>query len=198
MSDTNIKIININGGAIIMINPPLNCESFINIKLINKISKEDKTSFLFPAMFGDFHCFEKESVSNELYETYQNLRKTFAHEDIFVFESLQNRETKSRYNLNTLILYAETIISAQNKIKETDLSTSFEYFVQSSFYSEFIKEYSFTSSEIIILKSLLKYAFLTGIDLIRLIEEIKQNLEDKANKKLLRKEFLNVLRQRLA
>lgn len=198
MSDTNIRIININGGAIIMINPPLNCESFINIKLINKISKEDKTSFLFPAMFGDFHCFEKESVSNELYETYQNLRKTFAHEDIFVFESLQNRETKSQYNLNTLILYAETIISAQNKIKETDLSTSFEYFVQSSFYSEFIKEYSFTSSEIIILKSLLKYAFLTGIDLIRLIEEIKQNLEDKANKKLLRKEFLNVLRQRLA
>ncbi|MGP1611530.1 MAG: hypothetical protein ACTTG8_00405 [Catonella sp.] len=198
MSDTNIRIININGGAIIMINPPLNCESFINIKLINKISKEDKTSFLFPAMFGDFHCFEKESVSNELYETYQNLRKTFAHEDIFVFESLQNRETKSRYNLNTLILYAETIISAQNKIKETDLSTSFEYFIQSSFYSEFIKEYSFTSSEIIILKSLLKYAFLTGIDLIRLIEEIKQNLEDKANKKLLRKEFLNVLRQRLA
>ncbi|MGP1434898.1 MAG: hypothetical protein ACTTKP_11530 [Catonella sp.] len=198
MSDTNIRIINISGGAIIMINPPLNCESFINIKLINKISKEDETSFLFPALFGDFHCFEKEVVSNELYEIYQNRRKDFTHENIFIFEAVQSGETDSQYNLNTLILYAEAIISAQNDIKETALSSSFEQFLQSSFYSEFIKEYNFTSSEIIILKSLIKYAFLTGIDLIRLIEEIKQNLEDKANKKLLRKEFLSVLRQRLA
>ena len=59
-------------------------------------------------------------------------------------------------------------------------------------------EYSFTSSEIIILNSLLKYAFLIEIDLVKLIEKTGQNLKDKANKKLLRKEFLSVLRQKLA
>lgn len=198
MSDINIRIININGGAIIMINPPLSCESFVNVSLINKISREDQTSFLFPAMFGNFHCMEKETVSDEVYEVYQNLRKTFAHENIFVFEALQGSETGCIYNLNSLILYAEAIISSQNKVKETDLSTSFEHFVQSSFYSDFIMEYSFTSSEIIILNSLLKYAFLIEIDLVKLIEKTGQNLKDKANKKLLRKEFLSVLRQKLA
>ena len=70
--------------------------------------------------------------------------------------------------------------------------------MQSPFYSDFLNEFGFTSSEILILKGLFKYAFLTGISVNELIQEIKENIGEGTNKKQLRKEFINVLRQRVA
>ena len=200
MSDVNI--ININGGAIIMINPPIDLEQIIGVRLINKISRKDKSSFLFPALYGNFHCAEGEFISDKVYEAYENLKKSFAYENIFVFEALENSpdnvENYTGYSINSLISCAENIISAQNIIKTTKISAAFEAFSQTSFYLDFIAEYSFTVSEIIILNGLLKYAFLSDIVLETLINEIKADIENKSNKKLLRKEFLNVLRQRLS
>ena len=78
------------------------------------------------------------------------------------------------------------------------LSDRFNAIMQSPHYNEFIEEFGFTASEILILKGLFKYAFLTGMTIETLIDEITGNLEKKANRKLLRKEFINVLRQRLS
>lgn len=200
MSD--MKIINITGGAIIMINPPIDCDEIISVRLINKISRQDKSSFLFPALYGNFHCAESEFISDKVYEAYENLKKSFAYENIFVFEALENSpdngENYTDYSINSLISCVENIISAQNVIKTTETSSAFEAFLQTSVYLDFITEYSFTVSEIIILNSLLKYAFLSDIVLETLIEDIKASIENKSNKKLLRKEFLNALRQRLS
>ena len=200
MSDT--KIFNISGGAVIMINPPINLEEITGVKLINKISCKNKSSFLFPALYGNFHCAEGEFISDELYEGYEKLRKSFSYENIFVFEALEkssdNGENYTGYSINSLISCAENIISAQNVIKSTETSSAFEVFLKTSFYLDFITEYSFTVSEIIILNGLLKYAFLSGIVLETLINEIKADIENKSNKKLLRKEILNALRQRLS
>lgn len=200
MSDVNI--ININGGAIIMINPPIDLEQIIGVILINKISRQDKSSFLFPALYGNFHCAEGEFISDKVYEAYENLKKSFAYENIFVFEALEkspdNGENYTDYSINSLISCAQNIISAQNIIKTTETSSAFEAFLQTSVYLDFIAEYSFTVSEIIILNGLLKYAFLSGIALVTLIEDIKASIENNSNKKLLRKEFLNALRQRLS
>ena len=200
MSD--IKIINITGGAIIMINPPIDLEKLISVRLINKISRQDKSSFLFPALYGNFHCAEGEFISDKVYEAFENLIKSFAYENIFVFEALENSpdngENYSGYSINSLINCAESIVSAQNVIKTTETSSAFEVFLKTSFYLDFITEYSFTVSEIIILNGLLKYAFLSGIVLETLINEIKADIENKSNKKLLRKEILNALRQRLS
>lgn len=200
MSD--IKIFNISGGAVIMINPPIDLEEITGVKLINKISREDKSSFLFPALYGNFHCAEGEFISDEIYESYEKLKKSFAYENIFVFEALEKSsnpdKTYTNYSINSLINCAENIVSAQNVIKTTETSSAFEVFLKTSFYLDFITEYSFTVSEIIILNGLLKYAFLSDIVLETLINEIKADIENKSNKKLLRKEILNVLRQRLS
>ena len=200
MSDVNI--INISGGAIIMINPPIDFEKITGVRLINKISRKDKSSFLFPALYGNFHCVESEAISDKVYETYENLKKSFSYENIFVFEALEKSSnadmTYTDYSINSLINCAENIISSQNVIKTTETSDAFEAFSQTSFYLDFIAEYSFTVSEIVILNGLLKYAFLLGIVLETLIEDIKASIENKSNKKMLRKEFLNALRQRLS
>lgn len=200
MSDT--KIFNISGGAVIMINPPIDLEKIISVRLINKISRKNKSSFLFPALYGNFHCAEGEFISDEIYESYEKLKKSFAYENIFVFEALEKSsnpdKTYTNYSINSLINCAENIVSAQNVIKTTETSSAFEAFLKTSVYLNFIAEYSFTVSEIIILNGLLKYAFLSGIVLETLINEIKADIENKSNKKLLRKEILNVLRQRLS
>lgn len=200
MSD--IKIFNISGGAVIMINPPINLEEITGVKLINKISRKDKSSFLFPALYGNFHCAEEEFISDEVYEGYEKLKKSFAYENIFVFESLEKSPDTggnyTGYSINSLINCAENIVSAQNVIKTTETSAAFEAFLKTSFYLDFIAEYSFTVSEIVILNGLLKYAFLSDIVLETLINEIKADIENKSNKKLLRKEILNALRQRLS
>ena len=200
MSD--IKIFNISGGAVIMINPPIDLEKIISVRLINKISRKNKNSFLFPALYGNFHCAEGEFISDEIYESYEKLKKSFAYENIFVFEALEKSsnpdKTYTNYSINSLINCAENIVSAQNVIKTTETSSAFEVFLKTSFYLDFITEYSFTVSEIIILNGLLKYAFLSYIVLETLINEIKADIENKSNKKLLRKEILNVLRQRLS
>ena len=200
MSD--IKIFNISGGAIIMINPPIDREESTGVRLINKISRKDKSSFLFPALYGNFHCVESDAISDKVYEAYENLKKSFSYENIFVFEALEKSSnadmTYTDYSINSLINCAENIISSQNIIKTTETSAAFEAFSQTSFYLDFIAEYSFTVSEIVILNGLLKYAFLLGIVLETLIEDIKASIENKSNKKMLRKEFLNALRQRLS
>ena len=200
MSDT--KIFNISGGAVIMINPPIDLEKIISVRLINKISCKNKSSFLFPALYGNFHCAEGEFISDEIYESYEKLKKSFAYENIFVFEALEKSsnpdKTYTNYSINSLINCAENIVSAQNVIKTTETSSAFEAFLKTSFYLDFITEYSFTVSEIIILNGLLKYAFLSDIVLETLINEIKADIENKSNKKLLRKEILNALRQRLS
>ena len=195
MSD--IKIFNISGGAVIMINPPIDCDEIVRIRLINKISRQDKSSFLFPALYGNFHCVEGEYISDEVYEGYEKLKKIFAYENIFVFEALE-KSPDTGYSINSLIKQSELVITAQNTVKGTDISATFSYFLQSQFYLGFVGEYSFTASEIIILNGLLKYAFLSDIPLENLINDIKHGLENKANIKLLRKEFLNVLRKRLS
>ena len=200
MSD--IKIFNISGGAIIMINPPIDLEEITGVRLINKISRKDKSSFLFPALYGNFHCIESDAISDKVYEAYENLKKSFSYENIFVFEALEKSsntdKTYTNYSINSLINCAENIVSAQNVIKTTETSSAFETFLKTSFYLDFIAEYSFTVSEIIILNGLLKYAFLSDIVLESLINEIKADIENRSNKKLLRKEILNALRQRLS
>ena len=185
-----------------MINPPIDLEKIISVRLINKISRKDKSSFLFPALYGNFHCTEGEYISDELYEAYEKLRKSFAYENIFVFKAIENSPDTggnyTGYNINSLISCAESIISAQNVIKTIEASAIFEAFLKTSFYLDFIAEYSFTVSEIVILNGLLKYAFLSDIVLETLINEFKADIENKSNKKLLRKEILNALRQRLS
>ena len=200
MSD--IKIFNISGGAVIMINPPIDYEEITDVRLINKISRKDKGSFLFPALYGNFHCVEGEYISDKVYEAYENLKKSFTLENIFVFEALEKSSnadmTYTDYSINSLINCAENIVSVQDVIKTSETSSAFEAFLKTSFYLDFIAEYGFTVSEIIILNGLLKYAFLSDIVLETLINEIKADIENKPNKKLLRKEFLNALRQRLS
>ena len=198
----DVNIINISGGVILMINPPIDCDEIVRIRLINKISRQDKSSFLFPALYGNFHCVEGEYISDEVYESYEKLKKSFTYENIFVFEALEKSPDTGGnylgYSVNSLINCAENIVSAQNIIKTTETSSAFEAFLKTSFYLNFIAEYSFTVSEIIMLNGLLKYAFLSNVVLETLINGIKADIENKPNKKLLRKEFLNALRQRLS
>ena len=198
----DVNIINISGGVILMINPPIDCDEIVRIRLINKISRQDKSSFLFPALYGNFHCVEGEYISDEVYESYEKLKKSFAYENIFVLEALEKSpdtgENYLGYSINSLINCAENIVSTQNVIKTTETSSAFEVFLKTSFYLDFIAEYSFTVSEIIMLNGLLKYAFLSNVVLETLINGIKADIENKPNKKLLRKEFLNALRQRLS
>ena len=202
MSDIVVDTLRIDGGIILVINPPLAHDENITLRFINKISREDKSSFLFPALYGKFDCKEGEIVSDEVYDLYDGLKREVSYENIFVFEALNAQVStyagENTQSINALVEYVKEVIKAQNDIKSTSLTDEFEALMKSPFYNDFLNEFGFTSSEILILKGLFKYAFLTGISVTELIQEIKENIEEKANKKLLRKEFINVLRQRLS
>jgi hypothetical protein len=202
MSDIIVDTLRIDGGIILVINPPLAYDENITLRFINKISREDKSSFLFPALYGKFDCKEGEIVSDEVYALYDGLKKDVSYENIFVFEAINAQVSTSAgentYSINSLTEYIKEVIKAQNEIKSTSVTDEFEALMQSPIYVDFLSEFSFTSSEILILKGLFKYAFLTGISVTGLIDSIKGTLEGNTNKKLLRKEFINVLRQRLS
>jgi len=202
MSDIIVDTLRIDGGIILVINPPLAHDEKVVLRFINKISREDKSSFLFPALYAKSLCKEGEIVSDEVYDLYDDLKREVSYENIFVFEALNAQVStyagENTQSINALVEYVEEVIKAQNDIKSTSLTDEFEAFMKSPFYNDFLNEFGFTSSEILILKGLFKYAFLTGISVTELIQEIKGNIEGNASKKLLRKEFINVLRQRLS
>lgn len=202
MSEIVVDTIKLSEGVIIIINPPLSYDELISLRLINKISRKDETSFLYPALYGRFDCNEVEIISDEVYDIYESMKKDIVQENIFIFEVLENKVEinmkDNSYSITSLTEYIKEIILEQNKVKSMHLSDRFNAIMQSPHYNEFIEEFGFTSSEILILRGLFKYAFLTGITVETLIDEITGNLEKKANRKLLRKEFINVLRQRLS
>ena len=202
MSDIVVDTIRVDCGIILVLNPPHTYDESINLRFINKISREDKSSFLFPALYGNFDCVEGEIVSDEVYDLYDGLKRDVSYENIFVFEAINAQVSTSAgentYSINSLTEYVKEVIKAQNVIKSTHISDEFDALMQSPIYVDFLNEFSFTSSEILILKGVFKYAFLTGISVTGLIDDIKGTLEGNTNKKLLRKEFINVLRQRLS
>ena len=202
MSDIIVDTLRIDGGIILVINPPLAYDEKVVLRFINKISREDKSSFLFPALYAKSLCKEGEIVSDEVYYLYDGFKREVSYENIFVFEALNAQVSTSAgentYSINSLTEYIKEVIKTQNEIKSTSLTDEFEALMQSPFYSDFLNEFGFTSSEILILKGLFKYAFLTGISVTGLIDGIKGTLEGNTNRKLLRKEFINVLRQRLS
>ena len=202
MSDIIVDTLRIDGGIILVINPPLAYDEKVVLRFINKISKEDKSSFLFPALYGKSLCKESEIVSDEVYYLYDGFKREVSYENIFVFEAINTQVStyteENTQSINALVEYVKEVIKAQNDIKSTSLTDEFEALMKSPFYNDFLEEFGFTASEILILKGLFKYAFLTGISATELIQEIKENIGEGANKKLLRKEFINVLRQRLS
>jgi len=202
MSDIIVDTLRIDGGIILVINPPLAHDEKVVLRFINKISREDKSSFLFPALYAKSLCKEGEIVSDEVYDLYDGLKREVSYENIFVFEVLNTRAStnngQNTQSINTLTEYVKEVIKAQNEIKSTHISDEFDALIQSPIYVDFLNEFGFTVSEILILKGLFKYAFLTGIPATELIQEIKENIVEGTNKKLLRKEFINVLRQRLS
>ena len=202
MSDIIVDTLRIDGGIILVINPPLAYDEKVVLRFINKISREDKSSFLFPALYAKSLCKEGEIVSDEVYYLYDGFKREVSYENIFVFEALNAQVStyagENTQSINALVEYVKEVIKAQNDIKSTSLTDEFEALMKSQFYNDFLNEFGFTASEILILKWLFKYAFLTGISATELIQEIKENIGEGANKKLLRKEFINVLRQRLS
>lgn len=202
MSDIIVDTLRIDGGIILVINPPLAYDEKVVLRFINKISKEDKSSFLFPALYGKSLCKEGEIVSDEVYDLYDDFKREVSYENIFVFEALNAQVStyagENTQSINALVEYVKEVIKAQNDIKSTSLTDEFEALMKSPFYNDFLNEFGFTASEILILKGLFKYAFLTGISVTELIQEIKANMGESANKKQLRKEFINVLRQKLS
>ena len=202
MSDIIVDTLRIDGGIILVINPPLAYDEKVVLRFINKISKEDKSSFLFPALYAKSLCKEGEIVSDEVYDLYDGFKRKVSYENIFVFEAINTQVStyteENTQSINALVEYVKEVIKSQNEIKSTHISDEFEALMQSPFYNDFLNEFGFTSSEILILKGLFKYAFLTGIPATELIQEIKENIVEGANKKQLRKEFINVLRQRLS
>jgi len=202
MSDIIVDTLRIDGGIILVINPPLAYDEKVVLRFINKISREDKSSFLFPALYAKSLCKEGEIVSDEVYDLYDGLKREVSYENIFVFEALNAQVStytgENAQSINALVEYVKEVIKAQNVIKSTHISDEFEDLMKSPFYNDFLNEFGFTASEILILKGLFKYAFLTGISATELIQEIKANIGEGANKKQLRKEFINVLRQRLS
>ena len=202
MSDIVVDTIRVDCGIILVLNPPYTYDESINLRFINKISRADKSSFLFPALYARFDCKEGEIVSDEVYDLYDGFKREVSYENIFVFEALNTQapanDGQNTHSINSLTEYVKEVIKAQNEIKSTHISDEFEALMQSPFYNDFLNEFGFTASEILILKGLFKYAFLTGISATELIQEIKANIGEGANKKQLRKEFINVLRQRLS
>ena len=202
MSDIIVDTLRIDGGIILVINPPLAYDEKVVLRFINKISREDKSSFLYPALYAKSLCKEGEIVSDEVYDLYDSLKREVSYENIFVFEALNVQVStyagENTQSINALVEYVKEVIKAQNDIKSTSLTDEFEAIIQSPISVDFLNEFSFTASETLILKGLFKYAFLTGISVGELIQEIKANIGEGANKKQLRKEFINVLRQRLS
>ena len=202
MSDIIVDTLRIGGGIMLVINPPLTYDEKVVLRFINKISREDKSSFLFPALYAKSLCKEGEIVSDEVYYLYDGFKREVSYENIFVFEALNAQVStyagENTQSINALVEYVKEVIKAQNDIKSTSLTDEFEALMKSPFYNDFLNEFGFTASEILILKGLFKYAFLTGISATELIQEIKENIGEGANKKQLRKEFINVLRQRLS
>ena len=202
MSDIIVDTLRIDGGIILVINPPLAYDEKVVLRFINKISREDKSSFLFPALYAKSLCKEGEIVSDEVYDLYDGFKREVSYENIFVFEALNAQVStyagENTQSINALVEYVKEVIKAQNDIKSTHISNEFEALMQSPIYVDFLNEFGFTASETLILKGLFKYAFLTGISVTGLIDVIKGTLEGNTNKKLLRKEFINVLRQRLS
>ena len=202
MSDIVVDTLRIDGGIILVINPPLTYDEKVVLRFINKISREDKSSFLFPALYGKSLCKESEIVSDGVYDLYDGLKREVSYENIFVFEALNAQVStyagENTQSINALVEYVKEVIKAQNDIKSTSLTDEFEALMKIPFYNDFLEEFGFTASETLILKGLFKYAFLTGISATELIQEIKANIGEGANKKQLRKEFINVLRQRLS
>ena len=191
MSDIIVDTLRIDGGIILVINPPLAYDEKVVLRFINKISREDKSSFLFPALYGNFDCVEGEIVSDEVYYLYDGFKREVSYENIFVSEVLNTRAStnngQNTQSINTLTEYVKEVIKAQNEIKSTHISDEFDALIQSPIYVDFLNEFGFTSSEILILKGLFKYAFLTGISVNELIQEIKENIGEGTNKKQLRK-----------
>jgi hypothetical protein len=202
MSDIIVDTLRIGGGIMLVINPPLTYDEKVVLRFINKISREDKSSFLFPALYAKSLCKEGEIVSDEVYDLYDGFKREVSYENIFVFEALNAQVStyagENTQSINALVEYVKEVIKAQNDIKSTHISNEFEALMQSPIYVDFLNEFGFTASETLILKGLFKYAFLTGISVTGLIDVIKGTLEGNTNKKLLRKEFINVLRQRLS
>ena len=202
MSDIIVDTLRIGGGIMLVINPPLTYDEKVVLRFINKISREDKSSFLFPALYAKSLCKEGEIVSDEVYDLYDGFKREVSYENIFVFEALNAQVStyagENTQSINALVEYVKEVIKAQNDIKSTHISNEFEALMQSPIYVDFLNEFGFTASETLILKGLFKYAFLTGISVTGLIDGIKGTLEGNTNKKLLRKEFINVLRQRLS
>ena len=202
MSDIVVDTLRIDGGIILMINPPLAYDEKVVLRFINKISREDKSSFLFPALYAKSLCKEGEIVSDEVYDLYDGLKREVSYENIFVFEAINTQVStyagENTPSINARVEYVKEVSKAQNDRKYTSLTDEFEALMKSPFYNDFLNEFGFTASETLILKGLFKYAFLTGISVTELIQEIKENIGEGANKKQLRKEFINVLRQRLS
>ena len=140
MSDIIVDTLRIYGGIILVINPPLAYDENITLRFINKISREDKSSFLFPALYGKFDCKEGEIVSDEVYDLYDGLKREVSYENIFVFEALNAPVStytgENTQSINALVEYVKEVIKAQNDIKSTSLTDEFEDLMKSPFYND--------------------------------------------------------------
>ena len=79
MSDIIVDTLRIDGGIILVINPPLAYDEKVVLRFINKISREDKSSFLFPALYGKSLCKEGKIVSDEVYDLYDGLKREVSY-----------------------------------------------------------------------------------------------------------------------
>ena len=126
MSDIIVDTLRIDGGIILVINPPLAYDEKVVLRFINKISKEDKSSFLFPALYGKSLCKESEIVSDEVYYLYDGFKREVSYENIFVFEALNVQVStyagENTQSINALVEYVKEVIKAQNDIKSTSLT----------------------------------------------------------------------------
>lgn len=196
MSDIIIRQEEIEGGLLILINPPSNKFTPVNYRFVNKIINSDRHTFFYPAVYGNFNCMETAITSEKLYSIYEEAKKTYAYENIFVFEISEHKTDGN--SIAELAAYSEKVISFQNSLKGNMHTDSFEAFLSSDFYNAFLMRYSFTASEKHILKGLFKYAFLSDMDLCRLIADIESGVILKENTKNKRKEVLNALRNKLS
>lgn len=171
--------------------------SFSGYFFVNKISLKNGISSLYPAVYADFRCPEAEAVDEVLYSEYLNARKLYPYENIFVFAFTEN-SFKNKELLSSIKVMADNIISCQNKINGNKHKENFSSFIASPYYEGITLKYDFTVSEEIILRRLLYYAVLSEINIEELITSIETELSENKNKKLIRKEFLDVLTAKLS
>ena len=142
MYDIIVDTLMIDGGIILVINPPLAYDEKVVLRFINKISREDKSSFLFPALYGKSPCKEGEIVSDKVYDLYDGLKRDVSYENIFVFEALNAQVStyagENTQSINALVEYVKEVIKAQNEIKSTHISDDFEAMIQSPIYVDFL------------------------------------------------------------